>query len=176
VAVSIRRNIILTGFMGTGKSAVGRKLAARLGRKFFDTDWLIEQQAKEPISVIFAEQGESYFRTLEKRVINQICNEKNVVIATGGGAMIDEENVARLQESGTLICLTATPEIILERVGNNSDRPLLQGSDSLVKIRSLLSDRAEVYAKANVTIDTSNCDIEKVVEAIIMTLEREEHS
>ena len=162
--------------MGTGKSAVGRKLAARLGRKFFDTDRLIEQEAKALISYIFAEKGEPYFRALEKRMINQVCNENSVVIATGGGAMIDEENVARLKESGTVICLTATPEIILERVRSNSDRPLLQGHDPLAKIRSLLADRAAVYAKADVTIDTSNLSIERVVESIITISEREEHN
>jgi len=160
--------------MGTGKSAVGRNLAARLGRRFFDTDGVIEQEAKAPIADIFAEKGEPYFRALEKRVINQVCNEKKVVIATGGGAMVDEKNVARLKESGTVICLTATPEIILERVRGNSNRPLLQGNDPLAKIRSLLTVRAEAYAKADMTINTANLSIEKVAETIIAALESEE--
>lgn len=160
--------------MGTGKSAAGRRLAARLGRKFFDTDEFIEQTAKTSISHIFAEKGELYFRELEKQMITQVCHEKNAVIATGGGAMIDEENVARLKESGTVICLTATPEIILERVRGNSERPLLQGSDPLEKIRSLLTARADTYAKANMTINTANLDIDRVVETIITALKREE--
>ena len=91
------------------------------------------------IASIFAHQGESHFRTLEKETIDRICREKKVVIATGGGAIVSEENAVRLKESGTVICLTATPETIFERVRSNADRPLLQGSDPLGKIRSLLA-------------------------------------
>ena len=154
--------------MGTGKSAVGRRLAARLGRRFFDTDVLIEQKAKTSIANIFSRKGEAYFRALERETINRICQEKIIVIATGGGAIVSEENATRLKESGTVVCLTATPETIFERVRNNTDRPLLQGSDPLEKIRSLLAIRAEAYARADITIDTSTLDIERVVEAIIL--------
>ena len=153
--------------MGTGKSAVGRRLAARLGRRFFDTDVLIEQEAKTSIANIFSQKGEAYFRALEREMINRICQEKVIVIATGGGAIVSEENATRLKENGTVICLTATPETIFERVRNNADRPLLQGPDPLEKIRSLLAIRAEAYARADMTIDTSTLDIERVVEAII---------
>ncbi len=153
--------------MGTGKSAVGRRLAARLRRRFFDTDVLIEQEAKTSIANIFSQKGEAYFRALEREMINRICQEKVIVIATGGGAIVSEENATRLKENGTVICLTATPETIFERVRNNADRPLLQGPDPLEKIRSLLAIRAEAYARADMTIDTSTLDIERVVEAII---------
>ena len=153
--------------MGTGKSAVGRRLAARLGRRFVDTDILIEQEAKTSIANIFSQKGEPHFRALEKATIKRICQEKAIVIATGGGAIVSEENATRLKASGTVICLTATPESILERVQNNTDRPLLQGPEPLEKIRSLLAIRAEAYAKADMIIDTSTLDIDHVVETII---------
>jgi len=153
--------------MGTGKSAVGRRLAARLGRRFVDTDILIEQEAKTSIANIFSQKGEPHFRALEKATIKRICQEKAIVVATGGGAIVSEENATRLKESGTVICLTATPETILERVRSNTDRPLLQGPEPLEKIRSLLAIRAEAYAKADMIIDTSTLDIDRVVETII---------
>jgi shikimate kinase len=162
-----QRNIVLTGFMGTGKSAVGRRVAAQLGRRFFDTDTLIEKDAKTSIANIFAKHGEVHFRALEEAAIARVCQEKEVVIATGGGAMVNEENAARLKEGGIVICLTATPEVILARVRGNSDRPLLQGDDPLGKIRSLLATRAAAYAKADVTIDTSEFEVDRVVETIV---------
>lgn len=158
--------------MGTGKSAVGRRVATQLGRRFFDTDTLIEKDAKTSIANIFARQGEAHFRALEKAAIERVCQEKEVVIATGGGAIVNEENAARLKESGIVICLTAAPEVILARVRANTDRPLLQGEDPLGKIRALLATRAEAYAKADVTIDTSELDVDRVV-ATIVSLVRE---
>jgi len=170
--VQSRRNIILTGFMGTGKSTVGRRLAARLGRRFFDTDTLIEKQAKTTISNIFSQKGEAYFRGLEKETIKRMCQKKAIVLATGGGAIVSEENAQRLKESGTVVCLTATPETIFERIRNNADRPLLQGQEPLEKIRALLATRAEAYTRADLTIDTSTLDIERVVETIISLVEK----
>jgi shikimate kinase len=153
--------------MGTGKSAVGRRVAAQLGRQFFDTDILIEKDAKTSIATIFAKQGEAHFRALEKAAIERVCRRKEVVIATGGGAIVNEENAAQLKESGIVVCLTATPEVILARVRGNTDRPLLQGDDPLGKIRSLLATRAEAYARADVTIDTSDLDVDRVVEKVV---------
>jgi shikimate kinase len=153
--------------MGTGKSAVGRRVAAQLGRQFFDTDILIEKDAKTSIATIFAKQGEAHFRALEKAAIERVCRRKEVVIATGGGAIVNEENAAQLKESGIVVCLTATPEVILARVRGNTDRPLLQGDDPLGKIRSLLATRAEAYARADVTIDTSELDVDRVVEKVV---------
>jgi shikimate kinase len=119
------------------------------------------------IASIFAEQGESRFRVLERTVISRVCEQqKEAVIATGGGAMVNEENAQRLKESGTVICLTATPEVILSRVRGNKERPLLRDDNPLEKIRMLLDARAEAYAKADFTIDTSCLSIEDVVEAI----------
>jgi shikimate kinase len=153
--------------MGTGKSAVGNLLAKRMQREFFDTDALIEQVAGQPIARIFAEKGESHFRELEKRVIRQVCQKHSIVIATGGGAIVNVENATCLKESGTVICLTASPETIVQRVRENNDRPLLQEEDPLTKIRSLLAVRAEAYARADITIETSSLTPGEVVEMIL---------
>lgn len=153
--------------MGTGKSAVGNLLAQRLQREFFDTDTVIEQASGQTIAGIFAEKGEAYFRELEKQIIRQVCQKQEVVIATGGGAIVNVDNATCLKESGTVICLTASPETIVQRVQGNKDRPLLQGEEPLTKIRSLLTTRAEAYARADVTIDTSVLNPSEVVDMIL---------
>lgn len=174
--VARERNIILTGFMGTGKSEVGKKLAMRLGRQFTDTDALIERETGLPIACLFADRGEAYFRELEEQVIARVCLEEGVVIATGGGAMINDANVRRLKASGTVICLTATPAVILTRVQGNTGRPLLHGGDPLAKIQALLQARAEAYAKADFTIDTSHLGVDEVVEAIRTVVAKEQET
>ncbi len=156
--------------MGTGKSTIGKHIAARLGRKFIDTDVLVEQKSGKTIATLFMERGEPYFRTLEQEAIAQVCTEERSVVATGGGALVNEENVWKLKASGTVICLTATPEIILSRVQANKDRPLLQSDNPLEKIRTLFAARADAYAKADLTIDTSNLNVEAVVEKICSQL------
>ena len=128
---------------------------------------MIEQAVGQPIAHIFAEKGETHFRELEKQVIRQVCQKHEIVIATGGGAIVNVDNAICLQESGTVICLTASPEIIVQRVQGNNDRPLLQGEDPLTKIRSLLTVRAEAYARADITIDTSSLNPSEVVEMIL---------
>lgn len=153
--------------MGTGKSAVGHLLAHRLQREFIDTDREIEHAAGQSIARIFAEKGESHFRELEKQVIRQVCQKHAIVIATGGGAIVNVDNAICLKESGIVICLTASPETLVQRVHGNNDRPLLQGEDPLAKIRSLLMARAEAYARADVTIDTSSLNPTEVVEMIL---------
>ena len=160
-------NIILTGFMGTGKTQVGRRLAKRLGWRFIDTDLLIEQELDTSIRQLFAEKGEVYFREQERRVIARVCQDQRCVIATGGGAIVDPVNAQQLQNSGLLICLTATPEVILARVRGNTDRPLLQAEDPLATIRSLLARRSDAYARAQITIDTSQQSVEQVVAAVL---------
>ena len=160
-------NIILTGFMGTGKTQVGRRLAKRLEWRFVDTDLLIEQELDTSIRQLFAEKGEAYFRKQERRVIARVCQAQRCVIATGGGAIVDPVNAQQLQNSGLLICLTATPEVILARVRGNTDRPLLQADDPLATIRSLLARRSDAYARAQLTIDTSQQSVEQVVAAVL---------
>jgi shikimate kinase len=172
--VAAERNIILTGFMGTGKSEVGKQLAAVLGRKFIDTDVLVEQEEGMSIAQLLTDKGEPYFREREKQIIARACREAGVVIATGGGAMVSEENAARLKASGTVLCLTAPPEVIFARVRKDETRPLLQSDDPLARICTLLSARATAYAKADVTIDTSQLSVDEVVQAALAILGKEQ--
>ena len=161
-------NIILSGFMGTGKTAVGKRVAKRLGWRFVDVDQLIEATAKMPIPRIFSERGEAVFRRLERRCIARVIHGREQVIATGGGAFVDPQNRSRLRACGPVICLTAQPGAILQRVGRRLDtRPLLHGSAKpLTRIRTLLAQRAKAYAQADVTIDTSHLSVDEVVERV----------
>jgi len=158
-------NIILTGFMGTGKTAVGKRLAKRLGWTFVDVDALIETGARRSIAQIFSERGEAVFRRLERRSINRLVRHDQHVIATGGGAFVDPQSRSKLRASGTVICLTARPQTILDRVGRRlASRPLLKDTTApLSRIRTLLAQRAAAYAKADITLDTSDLSPDEIV-------------
>ena len=161
-------NIILTGFMGTGKSTIGKRFAKRMSWRFVDVDERIETSTKQTIPEIFAKRGEDVFRRLERRWINRIIHEHHQVIATGGGAFVDPVSRARLRLSGPVICLTATPQVILARVGRQlAHRPLLASArDPLARMRTLIKKRASAYAKADLTIDTSRLSVEEAVERL----------
>ena len=131
-------NIALVGFMAVGKSAVGRNLARRLRRRFVDLDALIEKTEGCKIREIFARKGEAYFRGLEKKMLNEVLARPGQVIATGGGIVMDEENLRLLQDKSRLIGLTASTEALLSRVGRNSKRPLLKGGDVRARVEELL--------------------------------------
>lgn len=163
-------NIILTGFMATGKSSVGKELAERLGYVFVDLDALIEAEAGIPIARIFATQGEERFRELESRMVEQVARRDASVIATGGGAIVNPRNLEALKRSGVVIALTAKPESILARVGRGEDRPMLRGGETLERIRLLLAERAPAYAKADLTVDTTEQSVEQVVGRILDAL------
>lgn len=165
--------IVLTGFMGTGKSVVGRCLAERLGLSFIDLDDRIEQAAGMTILEIFASEGESGFRRRERELIAGLTSHRDCVIATGGGAVLDSENVRALKTGGVLICLQAEPEIILERIGADSHRPLLQAPDRIGRIRELLERRAVAYAQADLSVETSRSDVEEIVDRIVHYLRAE---
>ena len=160
----IETNIILTGFMGTGKTTVGQILAARLGYAFVDTDVLIEARTGRSIPTIFAEDGEAAFRQLEREVAAELASRQGLVIATGGRLMLDPVNAAVLGATGRIFCLTATPELILARVLADDkaiERPLLQGSDPAARIRQLLAERAPLYAQF-AQVDTTGLAAEEV--------------
>lgn len=161
-------NIVLTGFMGTGKTTVGKRLAKRLGWRFVDVDQRIESSAKMPIAKLFAERGEPVFRRLERRVIHRLVHGQQQVIATGGGAFLDSQNRSRLRMIGPVVCLTARPQAILNRVGRRIGvRPLLAGAaNPLSRIRTLLQQRAGAYAQADLTIDTTNLSLDEVAERL----------
>jgi shikimate kinase len=142
-------NVVLTGFMGTGKTTVGRLLAERLGYGFVDTDQLIEQR-HGPIPEIFRESGEGEFRRLERAVADELAERRQLVISTGGRLMLDAVNAARLTATGDVFCLTASVDTILVRVagdGAAAERPLLAGDDARARITELLAERAEAYAR-----------------------------
>ncbi|MEA3543753.1 MAG: shikimate kinase [Thermodesulfobacteriota bacterium] len=139
-------NIILTGFMGTGKTTLGRLLAKRIDYKFVDTDALIEAQIGQTIAKLFQTRGEAVFRRLEAKLVEELAQQEGLVIATGGGLVLNPGNVSVLSQTGQIICLTASPEEILVRVSKQQDvRPLLQEKDPQAKIIELLQQRASVY-------------------------------
>ena len=166
-------NIVLTGFMGTGKSSVGQEVARRLGRPFVDMDVEIEARAGKPISSIFAQEGEAAFRKLETEAVADVAANDNQVIACGGGVVMNKENVSRLKKNSILICLTASPDVILRRVSaDDTVRPLLAGRNKDQTIRELLATRQPLYQQAaDIMIDTSDLDVNGVVEQIIVGLE-----
>lgn len=139
------RNIILAGFMGSGKSTVGRTLARSLGWGFVDTDQLIEAEAACPVAEIFEKKGEAAFRDLETRIAGRIGAMRHCVIATGGGFMIREENRKAAFDAGRVIFLMASAEQIWHRIKHSSRRPLLRSEDPMAQIRELLSEREEAY-------------------------------
>lgn len=142
------RNIVLTGFMATGKSSVGRALAARLGYEWVDTDALIESR-HGPIGEIFRLQGEAAFRRFEAEVAEELGGRTGLVISTGGGLLLDPRNEERLGRSSRVFCLTAAPSEILRRIDAQSDveRPLLAGKDPEQRIAGKLAERAATYAR-----------------------------
>jgi shikimate kinase len=160
-------NIYLVGFMATGKSAVGKELARKKKLRFLDLDELIELRERRTISDIFAKDGEPCFRRIEKRTLKEVAREKSFVVACGGGIVIDPENIRIMKDSGKVICLQATPEVILKRAYGCRHRPLLNVADPGKQIDLLLKLRAPYYARADKTIDTSKLTVEQVVEKII---------
>jgi shikimate kinase len=160
------KNIILTGFMGVGKTRVGTQLAKDLGYLFVDTDSLIEADQRLAITAIFERFGEPYFREVEAKIIREVTAREGQVVSTGGGAVIQDRNRAAFKKAGLVVCLTARPEVIYERIKHETHRPLLQTADPLIKIRELLESRAQFYAQADVTIDTSEKPVGDVIQTI----------
>ena len=169
-----KRNIVLIGFMGTGKSSAGKILAKRLGRSCVDIDQRIEESQKRKISDIFEKEGEPYFRSVEKEMVRQVCEAGNLVITTGGGVVMDAENIEMLKKNGFLVGLLATPETISQRVKDSGRRPLLKGPDLMADIRRLLTVRQPFYAKADVTFHTDGKTASQVASDIAEALEKEE--
>jgi shikimate kinase len=160
------KNIILTGFMGVGKTSIGTRLAEDLGYTFVDTDTLIETDQKTTITEIFSTYGEPYFRDVETRIIRQVLEGEDQVISTGGGAVIRDENREAFKRAGLVVCLTAEPEVILERIKHETHRPLLQTPDPLAKIKELLGNREKFYHQADLIIDTSHKSVDDAVTEI----------
>lgn len=157
--------------MAVGKSAVGRNLAKKLKRHFVDLDRFIEKKEGKKVREIFAENGEPYFRQAEKQALAEVLEQSDQIIATGGGVIMDQDNLNLLKEKTLLVCLTASTEVILKRVGNGAKRPLLKGNNRQERIEQLLNDRQKKYSQAHLSVDTSDATIEQVVDKIIEQLE-----
>lgn len=172
----MKTNIALIGFMGTGKTVVGQVLAKKLNKQFIELDRLIEQKAGRAIPEIFQQSGEIAFRELEIEATREVSRGTNSVIACGGGIVLNKINIDRLRESSVIICLTASPETILERVSNKEgQRPLLEVDNPALTIHELLRFRAPFYEQAaDITIDASRLDIDAVAEQVIDRLKEDE--
>lgn len=161
-------NLVLTGFMGTGKTTVGHQLAQKLGMEFVDTDELIESR-HGPISRIFDEQGEGEFRAIEKVVASELGAKTGLVIATGGRMILDPENFRALSKNGRIFCLVATPEEIHHRVINDEtrrDRPLLQVADPQQRIIELMLERRDEYGRFHQVV-TDHSDPSAVADEVV---------
>jgi len=170
---SARRNIVLIGFMGSGKSSIGRLIAGRLGFQFVDTDAVIVERAGIPITEIFAQHGEAHFRELETAALESMTARDRCVISTGGGVIVRERNRALLRELGFVVWLTASEEVIFERVSRNTRRPLLQTENPRETVSKLLTSREPAYAEtAQFRLDTTKLARAAAAEAVIAEARR----
>ncbi len=161
------RNLVLVGFMGTGKSAVGRRVAALAAAPFLDMDAELERRAGKSIARIFAEDGEPAFRDQEARLAEEWGRKQGAVISCGGGVVLREANLRALGANGLLVCLTAPPDVILARTAHSKKRPLLADADPERKIRDLLAARAPYYAAIPVQFDTSGRTPEELAAQVL---------
>jgi len=168
-----RQNIVLIGFMGSGKSSVGRLIAGRLGFQFVDTDALIVQRAGCEIADIFAREGEDRFREMETAALESLQPRERFVIATGGGVVLRERNRELLRALGFVVLITASEDVIFERVSRNAKRPLLQTANPRETVAALLAARQPAYeAAAQWTIDNSTLTHAAAAEAVIAEARR----
>ncbi len=168
------RHLVLVGLMGAGKTTVGRRCAERLDRAFVDTDELVEALVGRPVSDIFATDGEAVFRDLERTAVADACAAPTpIVIACGGGAVLDPANRAALREHGFVVWLQAASERLAARVGAGDDRPLLRGGGTRQQLERLAMLRSDLYeGVADVAVPTDDRDIEQVVDAVLREVDR----
>jgi len=169
----MKKNIIITGFMGTGKTVVAIELASKLGMKFIDMDQLIEERQEMSIADIFVRYGEKYFREQENKLVQELAQKENMVIATGGGTFLNLDNTRILNQEGQIICLHANPQALYNRLKKKNNRPLIKGNNILNKITHLLGKRERIYDSFPWKIDTSDLSVQEVVDKIIELLKVE---
>lgn len=160
-------NLYLVGFMGVGKSAIGRKVARELGYQFIDSDYKIEAKAGKKIAGIFADEGESAFRRMERDFIETGHPEQGCVVSCGGGLVVQEGMSERLKRKGVVICLFASAECIIERTGRNSSRPLLNVENPEQRVRELLAEREPIYMNSGACISTEGRSMKEVVRHVV---------
>ena len=172
----MKTSIALIGFMGVGKTVVGKALARQLDKEFVELDALIERKAGKTIPAIFSEDGETAFRELEIEITGEVSRKKNTVIACGGGVILNQINIDRLRQENLIVCLTASPDIIIKRTSSRAGaRPLLEVADKALEVTKLLKFREPLYRRAaDITINTSNQSISRVVAEIISRVEKHE--
>lgn len=165
-------NLFLIGLMGAGKTTLGRRLASQLNRAFYDSDQVICERTGVSVPTIFEMEGEAGFRAREAAVIDELSALSGIVLATGGGAVLREENRRRLAARGTVIYLHAAPEILLERTRSDKNRPLLQVADPLAKLRALYHARDPLYrAAADLVVEAGQNDCRKTVSRILQRIQ-----
>lgn len=154
--------------MGTGKSTIGRLVAAKLGRRFVDMDALIEQREGQTINRIFADSSEAYFRRLEAGLCRELAEREGLVIATGGGALVPEENLRVMERSGLVICLDCDPAVLWRRIGQSENRPMLSARDEgrFDRLAALLEQRASAYARIKRHLDVTRLSPEEAARRI----------
>ena len=165
-----RKNIVLIGFMGSGKSMVAKRLAKVLKRDVVSLDDLIEAKESRPIKRIFVESGEAYFRDREKEAVQEVAGKESLVIDCGGGVVLNPRNMAKLKANGILIFLSAAAETIYARVKDTKKRPLLNIKNSKARINELLKERQPLYAQADHTVITDNKTVDEVCREIVTRL------
>ena len=165
-----KRNIVLVGFMGTGKTTVGQLLAERTGMPLLDMDTLIEQRAGKPITDIFAQDGESHFREIERTIAHELAVQEGQIISTGGGIVLNPDNISDYEKTGLVICLLASSETVMDRVKHDTTRPLLAG-DKQEKIIQILKTRKPLYEAITHKIDTNGAEPEVIAAQIIALYE-----
>jgi shikimate kinase len=169
----MEKNIVLIGFMGTGKSTIGMKLAERLKMQFIDMDREIEKLTGMSIPVLFKKHGELRFRSEERLMSQKLGAKRNLVIAAGGGVVLNRENVEALKKNGIMICLEADPEVILARVSRKKgSRPLLKKNLETADIEKMLLDRQEFYALAEYRVDTTGQEMDRIIQGIIQLVKK----
>ena len=161
-----QRSVVLVGLMGCGKSAIGRRLAAKLALPFVDADEEIEKAAGKSIEDIFADHGEPYFREGERKVLSRLLRSGPQVLATGGGAFMNEETRAAIAEHGISVWLRAELPLLVRRVGKRGNRPLLKGGDPEAVLQNLMTTRYPVYAQADLTVESRDVPHEVIVAEI----------
>lgn len=168
----MKSNIVLIGFMGTGKTAVGKRLATLLKMEFYDTDQEVEAVTGMTIAQLYKKYGEVRFVSEENLAVNRLSQKDNCVIATGGGIVLNKDNLTLLRQKGILISLSARPEIVYERVKRRNNRPILNKGDLLNNILKLNAEREEVYKTADLNIDTSDIEFTEIIDKILSGLDQ----
>jgi shikimate kinase len=164
----VMKNLVLVGFMGSGKTDAGKLAATKLGMKFVDTDQVMEQRHNQPISEIFKMKGEAFFRQNERALIRELASQQDRVIATGGGVVLDPNNTRNLSSNGVVICCWVDAHVAHERTKDAKHRPLLEADgDRLARIESLLRERRVLYKAIPLQIDTSAMSVEQQANEII---------